>query len=139
MYGWAACDASLAVESGDDCSVGPWSANRFWPTASITGGLLKRGSPGLSRGLDMKRNHLVGHQHSLNTCLANSAMIEHLCRRSDIARVKRSELGVAGAGLVEPHAIDDFGEELRIFCPQGDTPFPVVQTHTDRDELLHAA
>src|SRR5688500_6011727 len=64
----------------------------------------------------------------------NPAMVEHFSRGEDIADVEWPELGVAGAGFVEPHAVDDFLEELRVAGPQRDAPFPILEAQADGDE-----
>ncbi len=62
-------------------------------------------------------------------------MLEHVGRRHDVADVERPEFGVAGAGFVEPHGVDDVFEKLWIAGPEGDAPFPIVETGRGRDQL----
>jgi hypothetical protein len=45
-------------------------------------------------------------------------MAEDLGRRGQAADVEGTELGVAGTGLVETHAIDDVLEELGVAGPE---------------------
>src|SRR5205085_12704487 len=58
---------------------------------------------------------------------AEAATFNHLRRRHNVTRVKWPKFSVAGAGLVEPHPINDVRQELRILGPQRHAPFPVVQ------------
>ena len=67
------------------------------------------------------------------------AVRENLGGRGHVAGIERPELGVAGRGFVEPHAVDDFFEILRVGGPERDAPFPVFDAEADRDELRHAA
>ena len=60
-----------------------------------------------------------------------SAMIQDLVGRSSVADVERTELSVLGTRLIESHLVDDFFQVLRVARPQGDHPFPVIQTDAD--------
>ena len=62
-------------------------------------------------------------------------MREHLLGRADVARVKRSELGIFGARLVEPHFIDNVFQKFGIAGPERNAPLPVIEADTHGYQL----
>jgi len=66
-------------------------------------------------------------------------VVEHGFGGADVAGEEGAELGVAGAGFVEAHTVDDVFEVLGVGCPEGDTPFPIVEAEADADELADLA
>ena len=66
-------------------------------------------------------------------------MFEHRLSGRDVADEEGPEFGVASAGFVKPHFVDDVFEVFGVGSPEGDAPFPVVQSETDGNQLADFA